>query len=53
MYACNKDLEIKDRCTIVDKSYTGKTYSTLRECILDCNTEQEQEKLDALKVKVN
>ena len=55
MYACNKEAEnIKDRCTKIeaDAVEAGSIYPTLRECIMNCNTEEEQEKLDALKEKV-
>lgn len=59
MYTCNKKAEnIKDRCTKIETeevsaaASASSTYPTLRECIMNCNTEEEQEKLDALKEKV-
>jgi len=48
-YGCFKVDKIEDRCIKVASTYDGETFSTLKDCTRNCNTPEEQEKLDKLK----
>jgi hypothetical protein len=47
-FACFKVDKIEDRCMKVT-NYEGETFPSLNECMKNCNTPEEQEKLDKLK----
>jgi len=48
-YACFKVKEVEDRCIKVATDYEGETFPSIKECMRNCNTPEEQEKLDKLK----
>ena len=48
-YACFKVDKIEDRCIKVVPEYEGEQFNTLKDCIRNCNTPEEKEKLDKLK----
>ena len=48
-FACFKIDKVEDRCIKVATDYEGDTFPSLKDCIKNCNTREEQEKLDNLK----
>ena len=47
-FACFKVDKVENRCMKVTE-YEGETFPSLKDCIKNCNTREEQEKLDNLK----
>jgi len=48
-FGCFKVDKIEDRCIKVEDEYKGEKFPSLKDCIKNCNTQEEQEKLDNLK----
>jgi hypothetical protein len=49
-YACFKTSKVEDRCLkITREDYEGVTYPSLKECMKNCNLEEETAALDKLK----